>query len=226
MENTSFMAQDVNLECSFSDLLVRRPKLSDKSLDADVLEQPKIKTTRKSWTADESERLKALYYDGKRVTTIADSLGRTVQSVKNQIRKLDLRRFRSLSDEHVQYLKDNYWLLDVDTLSKHIKRKPSAVIYYAEKLGLKRPKVHDAEPPIPRRLMPYDMVKRVAILERNCPDSKNRVDDSVVIFYDKKGPSAPMMAMHLDELCSALDVHFGRRSGVTASALTHGYKAV
>ncbi|MFA0025857.1 gcrA cell cycle regulator family protein, partial [Vibrio sp. 10N.261.49.A5] len=64
------------------------------------------------------------------------------------------------------------------------------------------------------------------VLERNSPDSKNRVDDSVVIFYDKKGPSTPMMAMHLDDLCLALDKHFNRRDGVTAAALTHGYKAV
>ncbi|EGQ8066720.1 MULTISPECIES: helix-turn-helix domain-containing protein [Vibrio harveyi group] len=226
MEGTSFIAQDVNLECSFSDLLVRRPKVSDKALHVEAVEQPKVKTTRKRWTPEESEQLKTLYYEGKRVTTIADSLGRTVQAVQNQIRKLKLRRFRNLSVEHIQYLKDNYWLHDVDTIAKRIQRKPSAVIYYAEKLGLKRPKLDDAEPPIPRRLMPYDMVKRVAILERNCPDSKNRVDDSVVIFYDKKGPSAPMMAMHLDELCSALDAYFGRRAGVTASALTHGYKAV
>ncbi|MCG6326436.1 gcrA cell cycle regulator family protein, partial [Vibrio alginolyticus] len=49
-------------------------------------------------------------------------------------------------------------------------------------------------------------------------------EDAVVIFYDKLGPSTPMMAMHLDELCAALDRHFGRRDGVTAGALTHGWK--
>lgn len=32
------------------------------------------------------------------------------------------------------------------------------------------------------------------------------------------------MAMHLDELCAALDNHFKRRLGVTAAALIHGYK--
>ncbi|MBF4242743.1 gcrA cell cycle regulator family protein, partial [Vibrio anguillarum] len=72
---------------------------------------------------------------------------------------------------------------------------------------------------------PYDMVQRVSVLERNCPFSKSRVQDSVVIFYDKTGPSVPMMAMHLDELCESLDRHFGRRLGVTASALISGYKA-
>ncbi|MBE4488401.1 helix-turn-helix domain-containing protein [Vibrio parahaemolyticus] len=98
MEGTSFIAQDVNLECSFSDLLVRRPKVSDKALHVEAVEQPKVKTTRKRWTPEESEQLKTLYYEGKRVTTIADSLGRTVQAVQNQIRKLKLRRFRNLSN--------------------------------------------------------------------------------------------------------------------------------
>ncbi|WP_342651949.1 hypothetical protein [Vibrio metschnikovii] len=65
-----------------------------------------------------------------------------------------------------------------------------------------------------------------SVLERNCPFSKSRVQDSVVIFYDKTGPSVPMMAMHLDELCEALDSYFGRRSGVTATALMYGFKAV
>ncbi|WP_341276313.1 SANT/Myb-like DNA-binding domain-containing protein [Vibrio parahaemolyticus] len=227
MEGSSFIAQDVNLECSFSDLLMRRPVISDKEVK--VVEEEKktqLKTTRKRWTPQESEQLKTLFYEGKRLTTIAQLLGRTDQSVLNQVRKLNLKRFRNLSDKHIKYLKDNYWLLDVETIAKRINRKPSSVIYFAKQLGLKRSKVGDVEPPIPRRLMPYDMVKRVSVLERNCPDSNNRVDDSVVIFYDKKGPSSPMMAMHLDELCAALDVHFGRRLGVTASALTHGYKAI
>lgn len=223
---SSFIAQDVNLECSFSDLLTRRPVVTDKEVK--VVEEKKktrLKTTRKRWTPQESEQLKTLFFEGKQIATIANELERTLQSVHNQIRKLQLKRFKNLSAKHVKYLKDNYWILDVETIAKRINRKPSSVIYFAKKLGLKRSKVADMDPAIPRRLMPYDMVKRVSVLERNCPESKTKVDDSVVIFYDKKGPSSPMMAMHLDELCAALDVHFGRRLGVTASALTHGYKA-
>ncbi len=223
---SSFIAQDVNLECSFSDLLTRRPVVTDKEVK--VVEESKktrLKTTRKRWTHQESERLKTLFFEGKQITTIANLLERTLQAVHNQIRKLNLKRFKNLSPKHVKYLMDNYWILDVETIAKRINRKPASVIYFAKKLGLKRSKVSEVDPAIPRRLMPYDMVKRVSVLERNCPQSKNRVDDSVVIFYDKKGPSSPMMAMHLDELCAALDVHFGRRLGVTASALTHGYKA-
>nr|WP_241750633.1 hypothetical protein [Vibrio vulnificus] len=70
------------------------------------------------------------------------------------------------------------------------------------------------------------MAKRLSILERKSPTSKDRIEDSVVILYDKYRPSKPMSAFHLDELCLALDRHFGRRDGVTANALLHGYKAV
>ncbi|HAS6240192.1 TPA: gcrA cell cycle regulator family protein [Vibrio vulnificus] len=226
MESTSYLAQDVNLECSFSDLLVRRPKVSDKSVALEKLDKPKLKTVRKRWTEQECEQLTTLFHDGKTFSNIAKLLGRTEQAVENQIRKMQLKRFKNLSDKDIQFLKDNYWLLDTDTLSKRLLRQPAAIRYFLSRLGLKRPKLDEAEPPIPRRLMPYDMVKRVSVLERNCPFSKNRVEDSVVIFYDKKGPSVPMMAMHLDELCEALDKHFGRKSGVTSAALTHGYKAV
>jgi len=226
MESSSYLSQDVNLECSFSDLLLRRPKISDKAIDVAEVEKPRLKTTRKRWTPVESEQLKVLFHEGKRVSSIAETLGRTLSSVEGQIRKLQLHRFKGLRDKDIEYLKENYWIQDIDVIAKRLCRQPSAIRYFAKKLGLKRPTLDSAEPPIPRTLLPYDMVKRVSVLERNCPFSKSRVDDSVVIFYDKLGPSTPMMAMHLDDLCSALDVHFGRKAGVTASALTHGYKAV
>ncbi|MBF4448478.1 gcrA cell cycle regulator family protein, partial [Vibrio anguillarum] len=33
-----------------------------------------------------------------------------------------------------------------------------------------------------------------------------------------------MMAMHLDDLLTALEIHFNRRSGVVTGALLQGYK--
>ncbi|MBF4327436.1 gcrA cell cycle regulator family protein, partial [Vibrio anguillarum] len=72
--------------------------------------------------------------------------------------------------------------------------------------------------------LPYDMVQRVSVLEQECPTSTNRIQDSVVIFYDKTGPSTPMMAMHLADLLTALEIHFNRRSGVVTGALLQGYK--
>ncbi len=222
---SSFLSQDINTDCSFSDLLIRRPQVSNKSVRTRE-EQPKLKTTRKSWTPEESQLLKEQFYEGKKLPTIAKNLGRTQSAVNNQIRKLKLKRFKDLTDRDIEYLKQNYWIVDVDSIAKKLGRQVSSIRYFADKLGLTRPKLDSAEPPIPRRLMPYDMVKRVSVLERSCPESKSRVEDSVVIFYDNMGPSTPMMAMHLDDLCAALDAHFGRRAGVTASALTHGYKAV
>ncbi|MEZ8582905.1 gcrA cell cycle regulator family protein [Vibrio splendidus] len=220
----SFLSQDVNQDCSFADLLVRLPQVSDSSVQ--VVEKSRPKTVSKSWTVEESRYLEELSFEGTNLSTIAQKLDRTFPSVENQIRKLNLKRFKELSRKDTEYLKQNYWILDVETLAKKLGRQPASIRYFANKLGLKRAKLDSAEPPIPRRLMPYDMVKRLSVLERNSPDSKSRVDDSVVIFYDKKGPSTPMMAMHLDDLCLALDKHFNRRDGVTAAALTHGYKAV
>ncbi|EKO3914617.1 gcrA cell cycle regulator family protein [Vibrio metschnikovii] len=226
MENTSFIAQDINPDCTFSDLLIRRPQVSDKAVSLSKIEKPRLKTTKKRWTEEESKLLIKLFHEGKSLPNMAKTLERTTSAVDGQIRKLKLKRFRNLSDKEIRYLKDNYWLLDTDTLAKRLGRQVSAIRYFLKKLGLKRPSLDTAEPPIPRRLMPYDMVKRVSVLERNCPFSKSRVQDSVVIFYDKTGPSVPMMAMHLDELCEALDCYFGRRSGVTATALMYGFKAV
>ena len=211
----SFLSQDVNQNCSFADLLVRKPQ---------VVEKPKPKI--KNWTVEELRILKSLFFEGKSLSIISQELDRTESSIDNQIRKHNLKRFKALSKKDADYLKEYYWILDIDTLAKKLGRQPASIRYFAKELGLKRTKLDSAEPPIPRRLTPYDMVKRVSILERNSPDSTSRVNDSVVIFYDKHGPSTPMMAMHLDDLCLALDRHFNRRDGVTASALTHGYKAV
>lgn len=222
---SSLVSQDVNLDCSFSDLLRQLPKVSDGSVKVEE-EKPRPKSVSKRWTPKESQQLTEQFHQGKKLPTIAENLNRTPAAIENQIRKLKLKRFKNLSPKDIDYLKQNYWLLDIEVIAKKLGRQVSSIRYFADKLGLKRPKLDSAEPPIPRRLMPYDMVKRVSVLERNCPDSRSRVEDSVVIFYDKTGPSTPMMAMHLDDLCIALDKHFNRRDGVTASALTHGYKAV
>jgi len=221
--DSSFLSQDVNTDCSFSDLLSRLPRVSDKLVQ---LEEVKAAPVIKRWTPEEHQLLTEQFKKGEKLTTIAKNLNRTPAAVKNQINKLQLKRFKGFSPQDIEYLKQNYWLVDIDVIAKKLGRQVSSIRYVADNLGLKRPKLDSAEPPIPRRLMPYDMVKRVSVLERDNPDSKSRVEDSVVIFYDKKGPSTPMMAMHLDELCLALDKHFNRRDGVTAAALTHGYKAV
>ncbi|MCL9777607.1 gcrA cell cycle regulator family protein [Vibrio methylphosphonaticus] len=211
--------QDVNPDCTFADLLVRQFQTSEPEV---IL--PKVKKV--PWSQHDSKKLTGMFERGDDYPSMASELNRSVDAVKNQVRKLNLRRFKQLNHKDLKFLKQNYWLLGATQIAKKLKREPAAIRYYAKQLGLKHRKTHDSEPPIPRQLLPYDMVKRVAVLERECPESQTKVEDSVVIFYDKKGPSAPMMAMHLDELCSALDKYFGRRNGVTSSALMYGYKAV
>ncbi len=220
---SSFLSHDVNPDCSFSDLLVRSPNVSDKSVRVQNI-KTKLKTIRNRWTPQECNLLKEQYFEGKHLSTIANNLNRTVSSVDYQLRKLKVKRFKNLSSRDITYLKKNYWILDIEVIAKKLGRKVSAIYYFSKQLVLKRPKNNDAEPPIPRKLEAYDMVKRVSVLERDCPDSKNRIEDSVVIFYNTLQPSTPMMAMHLDNLCLVLDRYFGRRDGVTSDALLRGYK--
>ncbi|HCE2187358.1 TPA: hypothetical protein NJ005_000646 [Vibrio parahaemolyticus] len=75
--------------------------------------------------------------------------------------------------------------------------------------------------PIPRNNLPYRMVKRLSILQRESSESNDAVEDALVIFYDKLGPSIPTMAIHLDELCVKLDNHFGYQSGFTKDILVN-----
>ncbi|MFA0026268.1 gcrA cell cycle regulator family protein, partial [Vibrio sp. 10N.261.49.A5] len=59
----SFLSQDVNQDCSFSDLLVRLPQVSDSSVQ--VVEKSRPKTVSKSWTVEESRYLEELFFEGK-----------------------------------------------------------------------------------------------------------------------------------------------------------------
>lgn len=215
MENVSQWLDEQVASCSFADLLTR------KSVSETASEPKKLI---KRWTDEEKSQLEKLFKQGASVNEIADQLQRPVDGVSGQIRKLGLRRCKNLSLEQEQFVKREFWLLGAEGCAKKLNRKAETIAYYAKLLKLAKPARDECDPPIPRRLLPYDMVKRVSILQRKSPTSRNKVEDAVVIFYDKLGPSTPMMAMHLDELCAALDRHFGRRDGVTAGALTHGWK--
>lgn len=198
--------------CSFADLLIKKPVFQKQSVSF------------KRWSYGEVQTLKTMFYNGCSIDEITESLNRTPHSVRAHIRKLDLKRRSKLSDEEITFLHDNYWLLGAAETAKKLRKSRETIVYHARKLGLKRKYTNDCNPPIPRQLLPYDMVKRVAILERDCPKSEHKVEDSVVIFYDKTGPSAPMLAMHLDDLFAALEQHFERREGVLTGATLTGYK--
>lgn len=219
MENVSPIAPEQDVSCSFADLL-KRPR------HAQEPQKLEPKRTIIRWTEEEKTQLTALFKQGSNIDEIASQLNRPVDGVLGQIRKLGLRRCKTLTLEQEQFLKRDFWLLGVEGCAKKLCRNRSTIAYYAKLLNLRKPTRDEVDPPIPRCLLPYDMVKRVAILQRKSPTSRNQVEDAVVIFYDKNGPSTAMMAMHLDELCAALDRHFRRKPGVTASALMYGYKAV
>ncbi|MBF4343081.1 gcrA cell cycle regulator family protein [Vibrio anguillarum] len=214
MENVSLgLSEQVN-SCSFADLLTR----------SKATNLPPQEHSLKRWDENEINELKRVFYRGDSIDNICEHLDRPLHGVNAKIRALGLKRRRSLSYQQEQYLKANYWLLGAAECGKHLKRSRETVAYYAKKLGLLHKSKQDCNPPIPRKLLPYDMVQRVSVLERECPTSTNRIQDSVVIFYDKTGPSTPMMAMHLADLLTALEIHFNRRSGVVTGALLQGYK--
>ncbi|HDY8022904.1 TPA: gcrA cell cycle regulator family protein [Vibrio vulnificus] len=214
---SSLLSSHVDLECSFSDLLIKRPVMT---------EEPLKPNTIRYWTDDEISQLKTLYRKGTPFKEMSLILNRTVSAINYKIKQLNLVRCKALSAEQELFLIKNYWLLGAEGCAKKLNRSRSAIVYYARLLNLKIPTRDQYNPPIYRKLLPYDMAKRLSILERKSPTSKDRIEDSVVILYDKYRPSKPMSAFHLDELCLALDRHFGRRDGVTANALLHGYKAV
>ena len=212
MGNTSV---DVDYSsCSFSDLLVKKS-------DSDNSKSFK-KYTR--WSDIEEKKVKEFYNQGISVADIAQSLGRTKGSVVGKIKHLDLKRFRHLSIDDEQFLKRNYWLLGLNGCAKKLGRKRSAVAYFVKALNLKIPTHDQYDPPIYRKLLPYDMAKRISILQRKSPTSRDKIEDAVVILYDQSGPAKALAAVHLDELCLALDRHFNRRDGVTAGALINGWK--
>ncbi|RDL28701.1 hypothetical protein DA099_08095 [Photobacterium damselae] len=131
----------------------------------------------------------------------------------------------NITNKQLTYIEANFSLYGPDYVAKKLKLSKKKVCYEANKLGLTYKRASSYNPPIPKNLLPYHMVKRVSLLDRDCPSSKNKVDDCVIVLYDKMEPSTPMMAMHLDELLMALEKHFGRRAGVVTGALLSGYKA-
>ncbi|GLO60942.1 hypothetical protein MACH09_14500 [Vibrio sp. MACH09] len=216
MDNVSASPEPQVSECSFADLLATRPLSSEDKAQSRPY---------RYWTEEDNNLLKSMYQQGATLEEIGEFFDRKPNTIGERIKRLGLKRCKALTINQEQFLKKNYWLLGAEGCAKRLKRSRSAITYYAKLLKLKIPARDQYNPPIYRKLLPYDMAKRISILERKSPTSKDKIEDSVVILYDRYRQSKPMAAFHLDELCLALDRHFGRRDGVTASALTHGYKA-
>ncbi|CCN70142.1 hypothetical protein [Vibrio nigripulchritudo] len=217
MDNVSARTSEQAMVCSFADLLTR-PRPTDNNNNNEE------SAVLKRWSEDEVSTLRKHFNLGKPIEDIAEMLGRPINGVKGKIRALELRRCKALTPRQEQFIKENYWILGAGQTAEQLGRTRESITYHAKKLGLTHTTKNKANPPIPRKLLPYDMVKRASILQRDCPASSDRVEDAVIIFYDKTGPAAPMMAMHLDELSELLENYFGRRSGVMKGALLHGYK--
>lgn len=200
---------------SFSDLLT---KIKEPTITPQQPVAPR-------WSEQDILDLKHYCEEGKKKKDIADLLGRSEGAVAFKARKLGLSFKQNISDKHKKIISSNYSLYGPEVVAKQTKLPINKVRYEAKKLGLNYKACDQYNPPIPKSLLPYHMVKRVSFLDRDCPLSKNKVDDCVVVLYDKEGPSTPMMSMHLDDLLSALEQHFSRRAGVVTGALLSGYRA-
>lgn len=199
---------------SFTDLLTKIQKPTTKT-----------PTIIQRWTDQDCKDLKLYISEGKKKREIAELLDRSPEAVTYKMRKLGLSFKAQVTDKQRDIIAENYPLYGAVIIGKRLRISPDKVRKIARDMGVTY-KPRDAyNPPIPKSLLPYHMVKRVSLLNRDCPLSINKVDDCVMVFYDKLAPSSPMMAMHLDDLLSALELHFGRRSGVLTGALLSGYKA-
>lgn len=204
-----------HLAGSFADLLTKVNKPAES----------KSSPAYQPWTAQDDSDLKDHIESGKKRHEIAQLLGRTPDAVATRARKLGLSFKSYLTDKQRDYIVMNYPLYGAKVVAEKLKIASKKVQYEAKRQGLSYKPCDAYNPPIPKSLLPYHMVKRVSLLNRDCPQSKNKVDDCVIVLYDKLGPSAPMMAMHLEDLLAALEQHFGRRAGVVTGALLSGYKA-
>ncbi|MDF2185443.1 gcrA cell cycle regulator family protein [Grimontia hollisae] len=202
---------------SFSDLLTR--------IQSPHTEPNHTQSLCPRWSEDEHKELVERAERGESIRDISDAIGRSPTAISSRMRQFKISNKKSVTDRELAFLAENYPLFGAIECAKRLDMEPSKVRYIARKHGIKKKTNKDFNPPIPRQLMPYNMAKRVALLQRDCPFSANKVEDCVVIFYDKRGPAEPIMAIHLDTLLTTLDKHFGRRSGVSTNALLHGYKA-
>ncbi|HFQ4932359.1 gcrA cell cycle regulator family protein [Vibrio vulnificus] len=167
---SSLLSSHVDLECSFSDLLIKHPVMTEGPLKPNTI---------RYWTDDEISQLKTLYRKGAPFKEMSLILNRTVTAINSKIKQLNLVRCKALSAEQELFLIKNYWFLGTEGCAKKLNRSRSAIVYYAS------PTSGQYNPPIYRKLLPYDMAKRLSILERKSPTSKDRIEDSVVILYDK-----------------------------------------
>ena len=206
---------------SFSDLL--RKVSPDKP-------SPESRRDNYYWTDYQVSLLRDGLSSGRSLQDISSDVGRTVTSVRSKAKSLGLSLRRSLTQKQKDFILKNYPLFGLSYVSNKLKLSKGRIRTFISNnhphLSHKKIPVLDKLPSsIPRNLLPYNIVKRAAVLQRDCPLSDSKVDDAVVIFYATKGVGSPVIAMHLDDLASVLEEHYGRRNGVLTGALLSGYKA-
>jgi len=160
------------------------------------------------WTLDEKVQLYRLAAQGKTRKEIAGVLGRSTDSVYSMASKLGVVSLKGMPQSEVDYVLNYYPLFGEKALAEKLRRPRKKIKYIAQSNDVKYKSMDKYNPPIPRGLTCYDMVKRVSFLDRESPVSQDLVEDCVAVFYNKTGPSAPLIAMHVDELVTALANHF------------------
>lgn len=201
---------------SFSDLL--RPA---------VKKNPAKKINR--WSACDVDYLVNSIKKGVSLDKISVKLARPVSSIKSKCRSLGLSTKRPLSESQINYILKIYPLFGLAHVSNKLRLSPHKITYFLKNnypdLSVKSVPNPSNSQSIPKKMLPYHMVERAAVLDRDCPKSLSKVDDAVLLLYGDKAPSAPLLAIHLDDLLPVLEDHFNRRRGVVSGALLSGYKA-
>lgn len=163
------------------------------------------------WSSDDVATLTAMAASGSKCKEVAEVLGRTYEATHSRARMLGVKFGKHFNSDQVKFILFNYPLYGAAYVAKSLNVTVGRVNYFIangySELVVKTS--NDANPPIPRNILPYHMAKRVSFLGRDCPLSCNKIQDSVVIFYDTTGAGTPMMAIHLDELLPAIKNYLG-----------------
>nr|WP_086940025.1 hypothetical protein [Thaumasiovibrio occultus] len=176
------------------------------------------------WRQDDVAKLKRLVETGSDIPELCIKLKRNRRSIYRKLKQLGISVRPSVPDSDLNYIAQNYGLYGAKTVAHQLKITETKVRYVAKSLGLTYKTRNDYNPPLPRNPLPYEMVKRVAFLQRDNPLSIDKVDDCVLLLYKTAGAGTPMLAIHMTDLMEAVEDHFNRRRGVISGACTHGWR--
>ena len=94
----------------------------------------------KYWTNEELQLLKENYSDlNVTLLSLSNLIGKSKEAIIQKASKLNIVRYKK-SEDHLQYLKDNYWNLEIshEVFEEKLNRNWNAIRFIAKKLKLKR----------------------------------------------------------------------------------------